>query len=228
MVLSKGKPIVLGEVGNPPTLDILNNQPNWGYWVIWAGMVRNLTKKQHQELVNDPRMLSLEDPAYWEVMASFRKACGLPLLPLKDKYPVNFSGQWIFNEEKSDVGNRGVGNVPYEMDIYHDDDLLDVKKVMIVEWEDDRITNEEIMLDGTEMKSEFFNSPRISKANWDEASQSVIINSTVKIERGGRSFEMKSTEEWSLQEDGNILKIVQTSTSYRGEEVKLSLVYDKL
>jgi len=228
MVLSKGKPIVLGEVGNPPVLDILDHQPNWGYWVIWAGMVRNLTKKLHQELVNDPRMLSLEDPAYWEVMAPFRKACGLPLLPLKDKYPVNFSGQWIFNEEKSDVGNRGVGNIPYEMDIYHDDDLLDVKKVMIVEWEDDRITNEEIMLDGTEMKSEFFNSPRISKANWDEASQSVIINSTVKIERGGRSFEMKSTEEWSLQEDGNILKIVQTSTSYRGEEVKLSLVYDKL
>lgn len=228
VVLSKGKPIVLGEVGNPPTLDILRNQPGWGYWVVWAGMVRNLTKKQHQELVNDPRMLSLEDPAYWEVMAPFRKACGLPLLPLKDKYPVNFSGQWIFNEEKSDVGNRGVGNVPYEMDVYHDNDLLDVKKVMIVEWEDDRITNEEIMLDGAEMKSDYYNSPRISTASWNEASKSVIINSTVKIERGGRSFEMKSTEEWSLQEDGNILKIVQTSTSFRGEEVKLSLVYDKL
>jgi len=65
MALSQGKPIVLGEVGNPPTLDILDSQPNWSYWVIWAGMVRNLRKKQHQELVNDPRMLSQEDPAYW-------------------------------------------------------------------------------------------------------------------------------------------------------------------
>jgi mannan endo-1,4-beta-mannosidase len=227
MVLSKGKPIVLGEVGNPPTLDILNNQPNWGYWVIWAGMVRNLTQKQHQELVNDPRILSQEDPAYWEVMAPFRKACGLPLLPLKDKYPVNFSGQWIFNEEKSDVGNRGVANVPYEMEIYQDDDLLSVKRVMIVEWDDDRITNEDIMLDGTEMKSEFFNSPRISKANWDETSQSIKINSIVKFDRGGRNFEMKSNEEWSLQEGGKILKILQNSTSFRGEEVKISLVYEK-
>lgn len=226
MVLSKGKPIVLGEVGNPPTLDILKNQPNWGYWVIWAGMVRNLTKKQHQELVNDPRILSQEDPAYWEVMAPFRKACGLPLLPLKDKYPVNFSGHWIFNEEKSEVGNRGVNNVPFEMEVYQDGDLLDVKKVMIVEWGDDRITSEEILLDGTEMKSEFFNSPRISKARWNEADQSVVISSVTKVERGGRSFEMKSSEEWSLLEEGKVLKIIQTSTGYRGEEVKGTLVYD--
>jgi mannan endo-1,4-beta-mannosidase len=227
MVLSKGKPIVLGEVGNPPTLDILDNQPNWGYWVIWAGMVRNLTQKQHQELVNDPRMLSQEDPAYWEVMEPFRKACGLTLLPLKDKYPVNFSGHWLFNEEKSEVGNRGVGNVPYEMDIDQADEILYVKKVIIVEWDNDRITNEEILLDGTEMKSEFFNSPRISKASWNEANQSVIISSTVKFERGGRSIEMKSNEEWSLQEGGRILKIIQTSTGFRGENVTVSLLYEK-
>ncbi len=151
----------------------------------------------------------------------------MALLPLKDKYPVNFSGHWIFNEEKSEVGNRGVGNVPYEMDIDQADEILYVKKVMIVEWDDDRITNEEILLDGTEMKSEFFNSPRISKASWNEANQSVIISSTVKFERGGRSIEMKSNEEWSLQEGGRILKIIQTSTGFRGENVTVSLVYDK-
>jgi hypothetical protein len=190
-------------------------------------MVRNLTKKLHQELVNDPRMLSQEDPAYWEVMAPFRKACGLTLLPLKDKYPVNFSGHWLFNEEKSEVGNRGVGNVPYEMDIDQADEILYVKKVIIVEWDNDRITNEEILLDGTEMKSEFFNSPRISKASWNEANQSVIISSTVKFERGGRSIEMKSNEEWSLQEGGRILKIIQTSTGFRGENVTVSLLYEK-
>ncbi len=227
MALSQGKPIVLGEVGHPPTLDILDDQPNWSYWVIWAGMVRNLTKKQHRELVNDPRMLSQEDPAYCEVMAPFREACGLPLLPLEDKYPVDFSGQWIFNEEKSDLGNRGAGNVPWEMEVGQDDDLLYVKKLMIVEWGDDRITNEEILLDGTETRSEFMNFPRISKANWDEESQSIIISSTVEFEWGGRSIEMNSSEEWSLQEEGNILKIVQTSIGFRGEENTVSLVYEK-
>ncbi len=227
IALSEGKPLVLGEVGNPPMLDILDDQPNWSYWVIWAGMVRNLSKKQHQELVNDPRMLSQEDPAYWEVMAPFRKACGLPLLPLKDKYPVNFSGQWVFNEELSDMGNSGTGNVPYEMEIDQDDDLLLVKKFMIFEWGDDRITNEKVLLDGTEVKSEFFNSPRISKANWNGDSQSIKISSTVKFEWGERSFEMNINEEWGLQEEGKILKIDQTSTGFSGGENTISLVFEK-
>jgi hypothetical protein len=190
-------------------------------------MVRNLSKKQHQELVNDPRMLSREDPAYWEVMAPFRQACGLPLLPLKPKYPVDYTGQWIFNEEKSELGNMGAGNVAWEMDIDQDDDLLHVKKLMIVEWGDDRITNEEIFLDGTEMRSQFFNAPRISKANWDGDNQSIVISSTVKFERGGRSFEMNSNEKWNLQDSGKVLKIVQTSTGFRGGENIVTLVYEK-
>ena len=227
MALSQGKPIVLGEVGNPPAPDILKTQPNWAYWVIWAGMVRNLTKQQHQELVNDPRILSKEDPAYWQVINPFREACGLLLLPLKDKYPVNFSGQWLLNEEKSDAGNRGLTNVPYKMEVDQDDELLLVRKFMIVEWGDDRITDEEIHLDGTEMRSEFFNAPRISKAGWDEASQSIKISSTTKFERGGRTFEMNGSEEWALQEKGTELKIIQTSTSFRGGENTVTLVFEK-
>jgi mannan endo-1,4-beta-mannosidase len=227
MALSNGKPILFGEVGNPPTLDILKNQPNWTSWVIWAGMVRNTTKKQYQELLNNPRMLSQEDPAYWEVMAPFRKACGLPLLPLKNKYPVDFSGNWIFNESKSNTGNIGTGNVPAEMEVDQDGDILLVKKLMISEWGDDRITNEEIFLDGTETKSNFYNSPRISKATLDMDSGSLKISATAKFERGGRSVEMKNSEEWTLQEEGKVLKIVQTSTGFRDDETTVTLVYNK-
>ena len=32
------------------------------------------------------------------------------------------------------TGNRGAGNVPWEMEVDHDDDLVHAKKVMIVEW----------------------------------------------------------------------------------------------
>ncbi len=225
--LSKGKPVALGEVGNPPTMNIFDNQPKWAYWVIWAGMVRNLSVKQHQELVNNPRMLSQEDPAYREVMAPFRKACGLPLLPLKSKYPINFSGKWIFNEEKSDLGKSGSGNVPYEMNIDQDDDILHVNKFMIVEYGDDRITDDDILLDGTEMKSIIFNFPRVSKASWDAVSNSIKIGSIVKFDRDGRSVEMKSSEEWSLLEEAKSLKIVQTSTGFGGGENTVSLIFDK-
>jgi hypothetical protein len=226
-VLSKGKPIALGEVGNPPTMDIFNTQPKWAYWVVWAGMVRNLSIKQYQILVNNSRMLSLEDAGYWETMAPFRKVCGLPSLPLKSKFPVSFSGKWVFNEEKSELGNAGSGNVPYEMEIDQDDDIVHIKKFMIVEYGPDRVTDDDIFLDGTEMKSTIFNFPRMSKAGWDERSKSIKMNSTMKFNRWGSTTEFKSREEWNMQENGNSLKIVQVSTGFSGSENIVNLVYDK-
>jgi mannan endo-1,4-beta-mannosidase len=227
MALSKGKPMLFGEVGNPPTLDVLAHQPNWTSWVIWAGMVRNTTKKQHLELINSPSMLSQEDPAYWEVMAPYRKACGLPLLPLKARYPVNYSGQWILNEERSSLGNNAPGNFPYKIAIDQNDEILHVKKFMIVEWSNDEVTNEDILLDGSPMISKFYNSPRISKAKWDEDNKLISISSTAKLTRDGRSIEMKSNEEWKLLEIANVLKILQISTGFRGDENTISLVYEK-
>ena len=38
--LSQGKPLALAEVGNPPTLENLKNQPRWSFYSIWAGLVR--------------------------------------------------------------------------------------------------------------------------------------------------------------------------------------------
>lgn len=226
-VLAKGKPILFGEVGNPPANEVFEHQPNWASWVVWSGMVRNTTKKQYQELVNNPRMLFQESPGYWEVMAPYRKACGLPVLPLKSKCPVNYSGNWIFKEEKSDVGKNGTGNIPREIIIDQDGDLLHVKKQVDTEWGDEQTTNEDILLDGSETKSEFFNSPRTSKASWDGDSKTVKINSVVKFNRGGQITEMKSSEVWSLQEEGKVLKIVQTSTGFRGGENTVSLVFEK-
>ena len=82
--IAAGKPIVLGEVGRPPTLEVLEKQPKWALYVIWAGMVRMTKQEQLQELVNNPRMLSLEDTAYIEAIALYRSACGLPPLKAED------------------------------------------------------------------------------------------------------------------------------------------------
>jgi hypothetical protein len=227
VALSHGKPVAFGEVGNPPVPGILVNQPKWAYWVIWAGMVRNLSKKQHQELVTDPGILSLEDPAYWQMMNPFRTACGLPLMPLKEKVAVHFSGLWVLNEEESELGNMGAGNTATEIEIDQDDDLLHVQKRIPAEFGADQIVSEEILLDGTETRSRLFDSPRITKAGWDMDSQSVRISSAVDFFWGGKMVEIKSHEEWKLQQGGQVLKIEQTSAGFNGGENKLSLVYYK-
>ena len=140
---------------------------------------------------------------------------------------MNYSGTWIFNEEKSEVGKNGTGNIPHEIAIDQDGDLLHVKKVLNQEWGEDQTTFEDIPLDGSEMKSEVFNSPRISTTSWNEDSKSVKISSTMKFTRAGQTTERKSNEVWSLNEGSKFLKIVQTSNGFRGGETTVTLIYGK-
>ncbi len=86
--LADGKPLALAEVGNPPSPEVLEKQPKWTLYVIWAEMVRMTKQEVLQTLVNNPRMLSMEDPAYHEAIAPFRAACGLPLLRPAEQQPA--------------------------------------------------------------------------------------------------------------------------------------------
>ncbi len=223
--LSKGKPMVLGEVGNPPSLEILEQQPLWAFWVVWAGMVRNTTKTQYQEFLASPRVLSYDDPVYWEITTKYRKACGLELLPVK-LGPTDFSGLWMFNEEKSQLGSFGAGNTPYKMEVNHTHEKLISTRFSIVEWGDDRVIADTLKLDGSEMKSTFWNSPRITNATWSDNGDTLIVASTTIFTRGGQTTEINSTEKWSLRKRGTELVIEQKSMTFRGESVS-TVIYEK-
>ena len=86
--LSAGKPIALAEVSPAPSLSILQKQPKWTWWMIWAQMAKGRDASMSgalRETVNDPRSWSLSDPAYREAIAPFRAASGLrPLSPAPD------------------------------------------------------------------------------------------------------------------------------------------------
>jgi len=81
--LAGGKPVALAEVGPPPTLDVLEKQPEWTWWMLWAGMVGKEPGANHvmQTLVNNPRSLSLDDLEYVKGIAPIRAASGLPPVP---------------------------------------------------------------------------------------------------------------------------------------------------
>ncbi len=194
-------------------------------------MVRNTLKNQHQKLVSDPRILSLEDPAYREVIVPFRNACGLPPLPLKEKQPseedkVNFSGEWVFNEEKSVLDNWGVSFLPYKLKITQKENDLTIQNTFILEYADDRVTEEKLKLDGKECESEFMNYPRIKTANWSQNGDTLIIESKVTFDRGGQTSEMVVIEAWDIQDQGKILSIKQLSTSFWGKR-DITLIFDK-
>ena len=230
VVLSQGKPLALAEVGNPPTLDVLKNQPKWFFYSIWAGLVRSTLKKQHLELVHNARILSLEDSVYWRTIAPYRIVCGLPPLPWKETKPdsvrVNFSGDWIFNEEKSVLDIFGVNSIPYRMKIIQKENDLAIQKTFILEYTDDKITNDTLILDGKNNTSEFMNFPRITKTTWSQKNDTLFAESKVTLKRNGQDVESVTSEAWSLDDKGTILSLKQYSHSFWGER-KIIMVYDK-
>jgi mannan endo-1,4-beta-mannosidase len=226
VVLSKGKPLVLGEVGNPPSLEILSKQPKWSYYVIWSGMVRNTLKKQHKILTSDPRVLSLEDPAYREAIAPFRAACGLlPLAGIK-KEPANFTGKWGFNEEESLLDNSGTGNLPEIQEVTHSGNSLNIVKTTRQEDAGDRVANETFTI-GEEKTSSDPGYSQIMLIKQSANGDTLLFDSKTTMKRGEQKFEMSSLEKWYVSDNKRILFVKQISTSFRGKR-SVTLVYDRL
>jgi hypothetical protein len=226
VALSNGKPIVLGEVGNPPTLEILDNQPKWTYYVTWAGMVRNTLKKQYDILMNDPRILSQEDSMYRKIIAPYRLACGLPPLQLNPHSSSKFNGTWIFNEDKSQLDHYGASNIPFKLDIVMDRNELKIQRTNILEYADNKISEEVLKTDGSENVSEFWNLPKITIAQVSKDGDTLWINSKVTIAWDEKTIEMLTKEVWTLDEQGKELHISQYSKSLWGEQT-ITMVFKK-
>ena len=225
VALSAGKPLALAEVGTPPTPEILEQQPLWTYYMTWSGMVRNTPRKLYEQLKSDPRVLSLEDPAYWDATKAYREACGLAPLHIDPK-PADFSGDWVIDEDRSSFGNMGAGFAPARIEVVQKEGKLSVKTTRITEMTDDQVTEETLSLDGSESKSQFMNSPRVTRAHLSDARDEIAINSTVSFAWAGNGAKMTVNETWRLLDGGRRLSIKRSSSSPRGNQ-EMTMIFDK-
>ncbi len=227
LTLTKGKPIALAEVGNPPTTDVLKRQPKWTYYMVWAGMVRNTSKKQYEILVNDSHVLSLEDTAYWNAIAAYRSVAGLPSLSETNRMP-DFSGDWIFNEDRSHLGNAGAGNLPGQLNVIQKDTEVDIKRTIISEYENNTIMEQNLVLDGREQafKPTFGTPQGTRSAHRSVRGDTLFIDSKISFKNGDRTVELTSTEAWTLQDHGKVLSVNQSSNSFGGKRT-LTAIYEK-
>jgi hypothetical protein len=222
--LSQGKPMTLAEVGNPPTPDILSRQPRWAYYMTWAGGVRSTPKKEYETLMSDPRVLNLEDPAYWSVVAQYRKVCGLPPLHFEPA-PADFSGTWVLDEDRSDFGKNGSGMAPARLDVSEHGNELEIKTTRVVEYADDEVTDEKLTLDGAESQSQFMGSPRVTKARISASGDQITLESVVTFTWGGGS-KRTSKDVWRLLDGGKTLSIQSHTSSFRGEQDQ-TMIFEK-
>ena len=59
--LAAGKPIALGEIGQPPSIEALRNQPKWAWFMGWSEIFDREVTDAHKALFDDPRTLSRGD-----------------------------------------------------------------------------------------------------------------------------------------------------------------------
>jgi cephalosporin-C deacetylase-like acetyl esterase len=119
--LAAGKPIALAEVGAPPSLEVLAQQPKWTWWMTWAGMGQGRrpgVAEAMRALVHDPRSWSLSDPEYRKAIAPIRLASGLPAEPPISAIPQPPVTRQMTLTTMNKAGDYGVGEkVRWEVEV---------------------------------------------------------------------------------------------------------------
>jgi hypothetical protein len=115
---------------------------------------------------------------------------------------------------------------PSRLDIVQRGNVLEVRTTRIVEYADDQVTDETMPLDGTQTKSEFMNSPRVSSAKISGSGDAITVNSVVTFSWGAPGAKMTSSETWKLEDGGDTLVVRRHTSSPRGEQ-DVTLVFDR-
>jgi hypothetical protein len=149
---------------------------------------------------------------------------------------TNFSGKWELNESKSKFGEGGgpggAGGRPpmgaSSMTVAQDIKILTVDQIMTGRNGEEFETTSKYNLDGTLSENTFMmDRTRKSVLTWSDDKKSILISSTMNFERDGESREIKTSEKWSLSNDGKILFIESTRPTREGETRTTIFAYDK-
>lgn len=139
---------------------------------------------------------------------------------------TNYSGKWILNEGKSELGNFG-RFAARTINIEQKEDAITIAKTATSFNGDEVTSTETLTYDGKEAESTVFgSSKKKSVAKWSDDGKTLSVSYTIFFERDGQSFEIKGTETWQLGDDGKSLTLSTVSTSPQGER-STKAVYDK-
>ena len=138
---------------------------------------------------------------------------------------VDFSGEWLFNESKSDMGEGRFGTSS-KLTIKQEGNNLTIERLRTGRDGQEMTSTQELTLDGKESEYTAGRGTRKSTVTWSDDGKSLTIKSTMVFDRDGETMEMKSVEQWKLIDGGKILSIDSSSSTPRGER-KATMVYDK-
>jgi len=148
---------------------------------------------------------------------------------------ANFSGSWAFNASKSDMGQPpqgmgGGGQRPGgfgggDMVVKQDASMLVMERTMQGMDGQAMTTTTKYSLDGKETVNTTGRGESKSVAKWSADGKTLDVVTTMSLNFNGQTNEMKTSEAWSLNAEGN-LSVVSIMNTPNGER-KVTRVYDK-
>jgi hypothetical protein len=156
---------------------------------------------------------------------------------------ANFTGKWVLNTSKSDMGQppQGPGQPPQgqpptgggqrmggfggDFTATQDANLLTVERTRTGQDGQPMTITSKYTLDGKLSVNTTGRGESKSTATWSTDGKSLTIFTTRTFERDGQSMEMKSNEVWTLTSP-TTLSVVNTMNTPNGER-KTTMVYDK-
>ena len=140
---------------------------------------------------------------------------------------VNFSGNWVLNESKSNFGDSPFRMAPTTLVVKHDGINLSDERTQPGFDGGEMKTTEKLTLDGKVCENiGMMESKRKSTVAWSADKKAIAIATTMVFDMGGETREMKSSETWKLGEGGTTLIVESSMVSPEGE-MKSTAVYDK-
>ncbi len=149
----------------------------------------------------------------------------IPMVLYAQGGKVNFSGEWSFNESKSDMG-EGRFQTSMKLTIKQEGNNLTIERLQTGRDGQERKSTQELTLDGKESEYNAGRGTRKSTVTWSDDGKTLTIKSKMVFDRNGETMEMKSVEQWKQSNGGKILSIDSSSSTPRGER-KATMVYDK-
>jgi len=137
-------------------------------------------------------------------------------------FAADFSGTWVLNSDKSELGEGGGRMAATKLVVTQGENSLKIESTRTGRDGEERTNTEEVTLDGKEIKKSTDRGDTISSAKLD--GDALKLWQTRTMSRDGETMEIKSEQTWKLV-DGALV-VDSKSESPRGERV-VKLVYDK-
>lgn len=131
------------------------------------------------------------------------------------KDAVNFSGTWVLDKEKTQLGESNIYLA--KIKISQQGDSLATTRTYSNQYGEEYPFDENLRLGGNQLEHWIYDMPRKAAAKWGEDKKSIAFESTTTFSGNSGDFDFVAKETWSLQDKGKVLVIDYTGTTPQGE-----------